>query len=225
LNTTADGSLYWSLQDLVAWDAAVRRRAILRPESWAEMLTPVRLNSGKSYPYGFGWALDERNHQPLQQHGGAWQGFKTQYSRFVGADLSVVVLANLAQADPVRFVDGIAALIDPALARPRRVPVPDPEPSAAKMLRRLLDAARAGTLAPRDFAYVPAGFFPDEAADYKKELERLGPPERVELLERRDLGDDRVYLYRLTFADATRYARLGLAPDGRASTFTIDEQP
>ena len=29
LNTTADGSLYWSLQDLVTWDGAVRRRAIL----------------------------------------------------------------------------------------------------------------------------------------------------------------------------------------------------
>jgi CubicO group peptidase (beta-lactamase class C family) len=225
LNTTADGSLYWSMQDLLAWDAAVRRRAILKPESWTEILTPVRLNSGRSYPYGFGWALDERNHQPLQQHGGAWQGFKTQYSRFLGADLSVVVLANLAQADPSRLVDGIAALIDPALAPPPRMPVPDREPSAAAMLRRLLDKARAGTLVPADFAYVPAGFFSGEAEDYRTDLVRLGQPDGVELLERRELGDDRVYLYRLTFAGATRYARLGLAPDGRVSTFAVLERP
>src|SRR5437867_91588 len=82
LNTTADGSLYWSVRDLVAWDTAVKRRAILRPESWTQILTPVRLNSGKTYPYGMGWSLDERGGKPLQQHGGSWQGFKTQLSRF-----------------------------------------------------------------------------------------------------------------------------------------------
>jgi hypothetical protein len=108
------------------------------------------------------------------------------------------------------------------------VPIADAEPSAAATLRRLLDAARAGTLAPA-FAYVPAGVFPDEADDDREKLGRLGrlgQPSRVELLERRELGDDRVYLYRLTFAGATRYARMGgLAPDGRVSIFALGERP
>ena len=60
LNTTADGSLYFSMRDLVLWEAAVKRRAVLKPESWEQILTPVRLNSGKSYPYGFGWVIEER---------------------------------------------------------------------------------------------------------------------------------------------------------------------
>src|SRR5437773_1351162 len=86
LNTTADGALYFSLRDLIAWDAAVRARRVLTAESWNQVLTAVRLNSGKTYPYGFGWGIEERGGQPLHEHGGSWQGFKTQYSRFLGDD-------------------------------------------------------------------------------------------------------------------------------------------
>jgi len=225
LNTTADGSLYWSLRDLLVWNAAVTRRAILKPESWEQILTPVRLTSGKSYPYGFGWAIEERNHQPLQQHGGAWQGFKTQLSRFLGDDLSIIVLANLADADPSRVVDGIAALVNPALGVHEPTAIEDKEPRVAETLRRVLDAARAGTLSPSEFAYVRAGFFPDAANSYKEALVRLGQLTRVQLLDREELGDDRVYLYELTFASGKRYARLGLAPDDRISAFSLREQP
>src|SRR6185436_20317280 len=116
LNTTADGSLYFSARDLVAWDTAVRTRAILKPESWTRILTPVHLTSGKTYPYGFGWSIDERGEQPLHSHGGSWQGFKTQFSRFIGDELSIAVLANLAQANPERFADGIAAIVNERLA-------------------------------------------------------------------------------------------------------------
>jgi len=35
LNTTADGSLYLTALDLVAWDKGLRARAILKPASWA----------------------------------------------------------------------------------------------------------------------------------------------------------------------------------------------
>jgi CubicO group peptidase (beta-lactamase class C family) len=116
LNTSADGSLYLSVRDLVAWDAGVRARRILKPASWAAVFEPGRLNDGKAHDYGFGWVVGIRGGQPVSQHGGAWQGFKTHYARFDRGALSVIVLANLAQADPAKIVDGIAALLEPALA-------------------------------------------------------------------------------------------------------------
>lgn len=82
----------------------------------------MQLSSGRSYPYGFGWSLDQRGGQPLQQHSGSWQGFTSQYSRFIGDDLSVIVLANAAHADPERIADGLAAIIDPRLAVPVLAP-------------------------------------------------------------------------------------------------------
>jgi CubicO group peptidase (beta-lactamase class C family) len=116
LNTTADGALYFSVKDLIAWDAGVRARRILSAASWASVFDPVRLNDGKTHDYGFGWALGIRGGRKVYQHGGSWQGFKTHYAHFDRGDLSVVVLANLRQADPGKIVDAIATVMDPALA-------------------------------------------------------------------------------------------------------------
>ncbi|MFM7272771.1 MAG: serine hydrolase domain-containing protein [Gammaproteobacteria bacterium] len=118
LNTTADGALYFSVTDLLAWQGALRSRALLQPASWAQVLSPVRLADGREEPYGFGWVLHAANGAPLYHHSGSWQGFKSYAARFEAADLDIVVLANLAEADPSRFVDGIARLIDPALSLP-----------------------------------------------------------------------------------------------------------
>ena len=118
LNTTADGSLYVSLNDMVAWDAGIRGGRVLKSESWKQVFTPVSLNSGNPYPYGFGWSVEEFAGHRSQRHGGAWQGFKTFIARFPDDDLTIIVLANLAQAIPERIVDGIAAILDPRSGRP-----------------------------------------------------------------------------------------------------------
>lgn len=132
LNTVASGALYFSVEDMIAWDAGVRRRAILTPESWDLILKPAVLNSGETWPYGFGWFLDERAGQPMHRHSGSWQGFKTSYARFIGDDLSIIVLANLDQANPGRILEGIAALIDPALAEPESESIEDAEPQVTE---------------------------------------------------------------------------------------------
>lgn len=221
LNTTADGSLYWSLQDLIAWEAVVKRRGILKPESWTQVLSPVRLVSGKTYPYGMGWSIEERGGQPLHEHGGSWQGFKTQLSRFLGEDLTIIVLANLAQADPSRFVEGIAAIINPRLAPPRLVATLDREPQVTQRVRSLLETARDGKLSPTDFAYVRAGFFPDAAKAYQDDLGRLGSINTLTLMDRREIGDDRVYVYRVSFANGTRDLQVAFAPDQRVAGFSL----
>jgi CubicO group peptidase (beta-lactamase class C family) len=119
LNTMADGSLYLSLLDLVAWDRGLRVRAVLKPESWEQIFTPAILRDGTRTKYGFGWRLFEQAGQKIERHAGAWQGFKTEIARYLGSDLTLIVLCNLAQAEPARFTDGIAALVDPALAKPK----------------------------------------------------------------------------------------------------------
>jgi hypothetical protein len=197
LNTTADGSLYFSVSDLIAWEAGVRRRSVLKPASWDLILQPVRLASGKTYPYGFGWFLEERNGQPLQQHGGAWQGFKTQFSRFVGQDLSIIVLANLAQA------------------------IADRDPQVTARLARLLDEARSGGLTPTDFAYVRAGFFPGRAKAIQDQLRTLGVPQKLVLVERVEKGDDRIFTYEVTFESRVMYYTVAVAPDNRISLFEL----
>ncbi len=225
LNTTADGALYFSVRDIVAWEAGVKKRAILKPESWDLILSPVRLNSGKTYPYGFGWSIDARAGQPLHQHGGSWQGFQTTFKRFIGNDLTISVFSNLAQSDPGAIAEGIATLYNPRLAVPKPTPIEDREPHVAAKLHRILDTTRDGKLTAAEFAYVRAGFFPGAADYYRDMLRRIGKPSRTVLVERSEIGDDRTYLYELTFGDRVYLARLGLAPDDRVSAFSLRPKP
>jgi hypothetical protein len=168
-----------------------------------------------------GWSIEERGGKALQEHGGAWQGFRTQLSRFIGDDLDIVVLTNSAEADPGRIADGIAAIIHPDLAIKPPSPIADNEPQVTARVARLLDTIRNGNLTPDEFAYVRAGFFPDAADFYKNQLKTLGAQQRLVLLERREIGDDRVYTYEAVFTSGSRYVRVALAPDNKVASFSL----
>jgi CubicO group peptidase (beta-lactamase class C family) len=106
VNTTADGSLYFSVLDLAKWDAALYGEKLLRRSSLDEMWTPAKLKNGQPNKagYGFGWEIGERHGHRVISHDGAWQGFETTIARYVDDRLTVVVLTNLAGAK----LDGIA---------------------------------------------------------------------------------------------------------------------
>jgi CubicO group peptidase (beta-lactamase class C family) len=128
LNTTADGSLYLTVYDMAKWDAALYTGKLLKRSSLEQMWTPVKLNSGKTQPYGFGWAFADVKGHRLIEHGGAWQGFTSYIARYVDDRMTVIVLTNLADADPGKIAHGIAGLYDPELKLPERKVVPvDPK--------------------------------------------------------------------------------------------------
>jgi CubicO group peptidase (beta-lactamase class C family) len=112
VNTTADGSLYFSILDLAKWDAALYTEKLLKRSSLDEMWTPTKLNNGSPNPdhYGFGWYITTDHGRRVVGHSGAWQGFKTHISRSLDDKFTVVVLANLASADPKRISDHVAEL-------------------------------------------------------------------------------------------------------------------
>ena len=221
LNTTADGSLYLSLDDWLVWEHALRRRAVLSPASWQQVFAPARLNSGNTYPYGLGWELHDGRGPASYGHSGAWQGFTTAYLHLIEADLSVIVLSNLAEADPMRIADRIARLHVPALVPAAPAVQTDPDPSLAQRVRALVDATAAGRVQPGDFEFMSVGFFPDGAAAYAKLLQGLGPVQAVELLERYRLGDDTVVVYRVRLGERPFRVGLNVTPIGRFSSYTL----
>jgi len=222
LNTTADGALYLSVSDWIAWDRGLRDHAILAPQSWAQIYTRVRLRSGNTYPYGFGWEVDESKGQPWYHHSGSWQGFRTTISRYLADDLTIIVLCNLAEAEPARFVDGIAALVDPELERIRpSSPLADREPAVSARARKLLIDASKGTLEAEDFLPPFSRGVAAHAQDQHRLLAPLGAARQLTLVERRDLGDDRYYVYEVSYPNKTLRLELELAPDDRIAAFDL----
>jgi hypothetical protein len=73
------------------------------------MWSPVKLNDGSTYPYGFGWELGSFRGRRLVYHGGGGPGIRTKFARFVDDRLTIVVLINLDDVDVDSIVYGIAA--------------------------------------------------------------------------------------------------------------------
>jgi CubicO group peptidase (beta-lactamase class C family) len=128
VNTTADGSLYFTVEDIAKWDEALEAKKLLSPAGFEQMWTPVKLNNGSTAPYGFGWGIrkSDSGHAVLE-HGGAWQGFATNIARYPDDRLSVAVLCNRAGADAAYIGKKVAGFYVPELAPRTRVAIkPDP---------------------------------------------------------------------------------------------------
>ncbi|MBY8826227.1 serine hydrolase domain-containing protein [Sphingomonas colocasiae] len=219
-NPTGDGALYLSLKDMIAWNRGIEHGKVLSAAGWQQAWTPVRLNSGKPYPYGFGWSVTQAGGAPHYHHGGAWQGFKTYYSRYPGDELAIIILTNSGATDVEKLNNGIAALWDAKLTAPP--PKPRPEPAIAHRIAALIETARSGGLTPQDVPLFPADYIPMFNARMKDLLSTAGALKSLDLVERAENGDDIDYVYAATFAGRGAKVRYGVAPGNQATHFTIE---
>src|SRR5439155_13265593 len=112
------------------------------------MWTPVRLNAGWSYPYGFGWVVNERRGHRMISHQGITG---TELSRFPDDGLTVVVLTNLgATVSPSSRVNswgltyGVAGRYIKGLhVGPQKIEA-DPDPVLTARLREMLQHVAKG---------------------------------------------------------------------------------
>lgn len=233
LNQTADGAMLMSVHDMIAWHETVRSRRVLSEESWSQILSPMTLTSGRTYPYGFAWFFDEINGNPRQEHGGAWQGFTAQFTRFPEQDLGLIVLSNARSFGTQQIAEALAALIDPELERspPPTTPIDDPSPETAQRVADVLAEAGAGRLALDDFAFVRQTIFPRIRAAAVRALDGRARPDRLELLARERVGDDWMLQYYAWYTgeDGDTASRLrvsvGIAPNGGLTALRLREEP
>lgn len=92
----ANGGILIDVRDFAAWDIAVTKHRLLRPESLEAMTTPARLADGTPVGHGLGWFLDTFNHHPFGAHwGSAVSGHSAVIRRYVNDRVTVIMLANL----------------------------------------------------------------------------------------------------------------------------------
>jgi CubicO group peptidase (beta-lactamase class C family) len=232
LNTTADGSLYLTVLDLVKWDAALAAGTLVRRESFEQMWTPVRLNDGTTYPYGFGWSLGTQRGRANLNHGGQWQGFTAHISRFVADHLTVIVLTNLAEGHPGRIAAGVAGLYVPSLQPPPQLPVrKDPDPASGARLRDALAEVAAGResalVSPRRRAAVTraAREALAEALTGSRAFAFLAADEVAgRAIERYGQPVSRLVYYRLEGEKGTRDVTFCLTAQGALADWSIEEE-
>lgn len=129
--TLGDGGIYSNLEDLEKWDDALGHHTLLSEKEMRPALTPVRLKDGsephwpqepggdnlhpgKPVSYGFGWFLDPYNGHRRMWHTGSTMGFRTVIQRFLGENLTIIILSNRSDLDPEKLSLAVADLLLPA---------------------------------------------------------------------------------------------------------------
>jgi CubicO group peptidase (beta-lactamase class C family) len=224
LNTTADGALYLTVYDMAKWDAALYTEKLLRRSSLQEMWTPVKLNSGKTEGYGFGWGLGEVNGHHIIEHGGAWQGFKSHIARYVDDKLTIVVFANLAQANPTRIAHGVAAIYNPELKPVPPKAIEDKEPEVTALLKKVIQDVIEGKLEAGIFTAEAWPEISRNASASREPLKGFGTLNTIELIERGEQTENRLYRYRLTYREIVLSCTMVLTKEGKIATLRLQPE-
>jgi D-alanyl-D-alanine carboxypeptidase len=88
------GAIVSTADDMVKWDACLTSQKLLTAATEDEMWTPLKLNNGKTKPYGFAWFLDPLQGHVNIGHSGTTSGFSASFQRFPKEELTVIVLTN-----------------------------------------------------------------------------------------------------------------------------------
>ncbi len=102
-----DGNVYSSVDDLLKWDQALYTQKWVSVATWQEAITPVKLNDGKTYNYGFAWFIE--NGGKLLSHTGSWVGFFNEIIRNVEKKQTIIILSNSSDATVRKVVKDILA--------------------------------------------------------------------------------------------------------------------
>ena len=202
LNTTADGALYMTVKDLTKWDAALYSEKLLKKSSLEQMWSPVKLNNGKTYPYGFGWGIRKVKGSRVFQHSGGWQGFNSFIARFVDEKTTVIVLTNSSNAGASNLANGVAEIYNSKLAPIKPNAIKDKEPKTTALLKSILRKSIDGTIEKEAFTKEAQEKLYPIIKSSGDSLKSLGKILKFELLEKGMVGKFRSYKYQVTFENS-----------------------
>ena len=103
-----EGGLTSSVEDLLIWSRHFDN-PVLGKTLPAQLAATAPLTGGHANHYRRGVGIGEVRGLETIGHGGLWPGFRTEFLRVPAADLTVIVIANLASIDPWRLAHAIAA--------------------------------------------------------------------------------------------------------------------
>jgi len=222
-NSTADGSLYFSILDMAKWDAALYTDTPLTQASRNRIWTPAQLSDGTTKGYGFGWHILDLHGHRLIVHGGAWQGFKTHMLRFMDTKLTIIFLTNSWETRDFKLARALGASFYPSFALPEVRVIPDTDPKTTSLLRRVLMQFNMGKIDEQLF--TPDARAVLSISEIQKRLNAFSLPAAIinssELVGISRENNERVYRYLLTDFGSSLLCTMKLAQDGKISAINV----
>jgi CubicO group peptidase (beta-lactamase class C family) len=212
----AAGELAMTARDLAKWDVSMIEQSILKPQSYREMQTEVRLTSGIGSRYGLGVSLGTVDGHRMVAHGGEVSGFTARNEVYPDDRVAVVVLTNvdasgLTEAIASKVTTLLFANTDPAAA------------DATAQTRRIFEGLQKGTIDRALFTSNANAYFSDQALrDFASSLGPLGTPKEFVQTRQSLRGGMTSRSYRVTFPNnKTLRVWTFTMPDGKLEQLQV----
>ena len=208
----AAGELAMTAHDLALWDESVLAESVLKPESYNQMFTDVKLKSGKETHYGLGVQVETRAGHRSIEHSGEVSGFVSDNVVLIDDGVAVAVLTN---QDAVGAASTIADLAAPVVAG---YPLTAPEQQALDIYHGLQQGrVDRSLLAPNLSDY----FTPEALADFQSSLAPLGEPLAFKQVGDQLRGGMTFRAFRITYPDRRLMLTTYTYPDGKLEQYLI----
>jgi CubicO group peptidase (beta-lactamase class C family) len=211
----AAGELAMTAQDLAKWDIGIIDRRLLKPASYKEFETNVRLNNGLDSGYALGVGVHQMMGHRTLSHGGEVSGFCSQNLVFPDDRIAVVAFANQisteAAGDVARKVAQLLLTSGQSTGKIR-----------VEEARAIFTGLQQGKI-DRSLFTDNANFYFNEQAlkDFATSLGPLGTPQDFTELEHDSRGGMIGRTYRIKFPDKVLIIRTYELPDGKWEQYEL----
>ncbi|HSY64391.1 MAG TPA: serine hydrolase domain-containing protein [Terriglobales bacterium] len=211
----AAGELAMTASDLAKWDLSIISQKVLKPSSYKELETAVRLNNGAGTEYGLGVEVIMESGRRVLRHGGEVSGYTSQNTVFADDRVAIVVLTN---QDAVEAPAQIAQEIAPLLFA-----VTDPETTRKlEEAKKIFAGLQQGTVDRSLFTDNANSYFNQQALkDFASGLAPLGTPLEFTETRQQARGGMLLRVYRVKFQQKTLQAWTYEMPDGKLEQYQV----
>jgi CubicO group peptidase (beta-lactamase class C family) len=201
--------------DLARWDISIMDQKLLKPASYQELETEVRLKSGLGTQYGLGVDVTSFSDHRMLSHGGEVSGFTTQNNVFPDDRTAVVVLTNQdaarASGDLARRISTLLFTTDDATTR-----------SKTEQARKIFEGLKHGTVERALFTDNANSYFDEQALkDFASSLGPLGMPREFVQTQQALRGGMILRVYRIRLPQQELRAWTYEMPDGKLEQYQV----
>lgn len=207
----AAGELAMTAHDLALWDISLMQRTVLKPESYDQMFTEVKLKDGKGTHYGLGVEVLQRDGHRSIEHSGEVNGFVSDNEVLVDNGIAVAVLTNHMAGGAEEMTELAAATV----AGANRTPVEEQAIAIYKGLQN--GQIDRSLLAPNLNAYFDA----QTLADYHSSLGPLGDPLTFHMVRERLRGGMTMRIFRIVYPTRQLSLSTYTYPDGKLEQYLV----
>ena len=207
----AAAELAMTAHDLALWDISLLQRSVLKPESYDQMFTEVKLKDGKGTHYGLGVEIIDRDGHHSIEHSGEVNGFVSDNEVLIDDGIAVAVLTNHMAGG----AEEMTRLAASTVAGVKHSPAEDQAIAIYQGLQK--GQIDRSLLAPNLNAYFDAQC----VADYRNSLGPLGAPLTFEQTRERLRGGMTLRVFRIQYPTHSLTLTTYTYPDGKLEQYLV----